>query len=384
MGAEHQYSQIDQLAVDVSFFHNAVEAWLATNDITIACGQWRDGAISELIPMDNGELLPARYDGCFTGVRELRLHSAPHHLHIDFGRIHCISYCVAPSICLGMKPAFEARLLILGPGNIPTDRWVVSLMLTDPYCGTTLNTHAVEAFFRLALSQAAQRPDLVDIDIEPDSLPADTRAELLSLLQHLIHRPSAHWAEIKSIMKPATGKAALPSQHNPPCLALLKQALALHDASLVIFRDKTLIEFKTDMLDGVHYYEEHGIASWQIGAFDQHHCHLSLGIVEKVLFSAEPVSCQGGGLNYSVWFLVSGSCGNPYRRNGYFSIVLNRPYTGHRPRLEVIEPVLSLYRSFCHEPWVHADDQFLQALKHGAPARHQQSYGEHDAETQQV
>lgn len=102
----------------------------------------------------------------------------------------------------------------------------------------------------------------------------------------------------------------------PMCLSLLEQSLKLREASLVIYRDRTLVEFKTDRLDAVHRYEERGHISWQIGVSDDHHCHLSLAAVESVLFSAEPVPCQGGGLNYTIWFLASGSAGNPWRRDG--------------------------------------------------------------------
>jgi len=46
----------------------------------------------------------------------------------------------------------------------------------------------------------------------------------------------------------------------------------------------------------LHRYEEAGHVSWQIGDQNDHHCHLSLDSVTRVLFSAKPVSCQGGGL----------------------------------------------------------------------------------------
>jgi hypothetical protein len=161
----------------------------------------------------------------------------------------------------------------------------------------------------------------------------------------------------------------LQDEVEPPFLPLLREALALRDASLVIFRDRTLIEFKTERLDGLHRYEEAGHVSWQVGDQHEHHCHLSLGGVTRVLFSAEPVSCQGGGLNYTVWFLTAAPCGNPYRRDGYFSIVLNRPYTGDEPRREVIEPVLSLYRRHRDLPFVEADETFLRVLKQGPPGR---------------
>jgi hypothetical protein len=104
---------------------------------------------------------------------------------------------------------------------------------------------------------------------------------------------------------------------------------------------------------------------------------LALGAVTKVLFSAEPVSCQGGGLNYTVWFLTSGPSGNPYRRDGYFSVVLNKPYEGEQPRLELIEPVIDLYRRFSTEAYVLADSGFLQVMSDGPPGRSSASSANH-------
>ncbi|APZ21222.1 hypothetical protein EGT86_31920 [Burkholderia pseudomallei] len=158
----------------------------------------------------------------------------------------------------------------------------------------------------------------------------------------------------------------------PVCLPLLHDALALQEASLVIYRDRTLVEFQTEKIDGVHRYVEHGHVSWQIGGLRDHHCHLALGAVVRVLFSAEPVSCQGGGLNYTIWFLTAGPSGNPWRRDGYFSVVLNRPYAGSAPRLEVIEPVLDLYRRYRDAPWVQADAGFMRVLDEGVPDRKRQ------------
>jgi hypothetical protein len=82
---------------------------------------------------------------------------------------------------------------------------------------------------------------------------------------------------------------------------ILRGALAFREASLVIYRHKTLVEFKTEKLGpGLSLYEEDGHVSWQIGAFDDHHCHLDVGACTSVVFGAEPVSCQGGRLNYTV------------------------------------------------------------------------------------
>jgi hypothetical protein len=359
----------DSLAVQAQFFHDAFAYWLTQPGVTIACGRWADGAISEIMPRGQAQLLPARYDGCFSGVRELRLADQPHHLHIDFGRVHALSYAVVPSVCLAFKPSFELRFLMIGPGNAPTDRWAVSLMLAAPYVQGALDDAAVLKFFDRVRHDATLRPDLVEFIVDPAVRAGRLAPQILSLLQAATGQsPGSSWLEAMSAMCPAASAGS--SEAEPLCLPVLQQALALRDASLVIFRDRALIEFKTDRLGGLHRYEEQGHVSWQIGALDDHHCHLSLGAVVRVLFSAEPVSCQGGGLNYTVWFLSAGSSGNPYRRDGYFSVVLNRPYTGDAARLEVIEPVLALYRRFQYEPWVQADENFLRVLENGPPDRH--------------
>lgn len=357
------------LAAQAQFFHDAFAHWLARPGVTIACGRWADGAISEIMPRGQAHLLPARYDGCFSGVRELRLSDQPHHLHIDFGRVHALSYAVVPSVCLAFRPSFELRFLMIGPGNAPTDRWAVSIMLAAPYVQGVLDRDAVLSFFHRVQHDAALRPELVEFIIDPAVRAGSMGPQILSLLQAATGQsPATSWQEALSAMCP--GPSASSPEAEPLCLPVLQEALALRDASLVIFRDRALIEFKTDLLGGLHRHEEQGHVSWQIGALDHHHCHLSLGAVVRVLFSAEPVSCQGGGLNYTVWFLSAGSSGNPYRRDGYFSVVLNRPYTGDAARHEVIDPVLELYRRFRHEPWVQADETFLRVLDHGPPDRH--------------
>ena len=358
----------DSLSEQARFFHGALEDWLREPDITVACGRWADGAIGELIPQGRGYLLPGIYEGCFAGVRELRLEDSPHHLHIDFGRVHRIRYVVAPSVCLDFKPSFEARLLVLGPGGAPSDHWVVSLMLSCPYDRGVLDSARVLRFLDLASEQAARRPDLVEFEVEPSVRETSEGQQLLQLLRARSAMPGGQWTELVASLCPTAAAASVP-ELDPPCIALLEKALRLRDASLVLFRDRTLVEFKTEKLDGLHRYVEHGHVSWQIGAFDDHHCHLSLGAVARVLFSAEPVSCQGGGINYTVWFLSAGPCGNPYRRDGYFSIVLNRPYQGNQPRLEVIEPMLALYREFSDIEWVQADPMFLEILAKGPPLR---------------
>jgi hypothetical protein len=55
----------------------------------------------------------------------VRLDAQPHHPHIDFGRVHAFSDAIAPSVCMAFKPSFEVRLLVIGPGGLPSDRWPV-------------------------------------------------------------------------------------------------------------------------------------------------------------------------------------------------------------------------------------------------------------------
>ena len=357
------------MQADVQFFHNAFAVCLADPGMTVACGRWSDGAILELLPQGQATLLPAAYDGCFAGVRELRLQGLPHHLHIDFGRIHKLSYAVTPSVCLAFKPSFEVRFLVLGPGGAPSDAWIVTLMLSAPYAHNTLDRTQVGNFFERAWQQSTLRPDLVEMRVDPSVKRSAVGPEILALLSKAsgLDPSKTNWQAALAAWMPLAQTTSWTPE--PWCLMLLHEALALKDASLVIYREKALIEFKTERLDGLHRYEEHGHVSWQIGALDDHHCHLALGAVTKVLFSAESVSCQGGGLNYTVWFLTAGPSGNPYRRDGYFSIVLNRPYDGNAPRQEVVAPVLDLYRRYSSDENVQADTVFLQVLADGPPPR---------------
>jgi hypothetical protein len=148
-----------------------------------------------------------------------------------------------------------------------------------------------------------------------------------------------------------------------PILRVLDESLGLRGASLVVYRKKTLVEFKTEHLrERVSAYEEGGHRSWQIGAFDDHHCHLDLDAIEEVLFDAEPVSCQGGRLNWTVWFLGKSDCGNPYRPNAVCSVTLNQPYTdvGERDG-GVVDPVYRLFDGVRHLDFVSASESFNAA-----------------------
>lgn len=148
-----------------------------------------------------------------------------------------------------------------------------------------------------------------------------------------------------------------------PVAAVLQAALALTDASFVVHRHGLLVEFKTDRLGQRLSLQRAGShRGWQVGAFEDHHCHADLDAVRRMLFDAEPVPCQGGRLNYTVWFLGEGDCANPHRRDGLFSVTLNRPYHGDgQPRLHLIGAVFALYDRVRGWPRVEASRAFVDA-----------------------
>lgn len=355
----------------IAFFERIARDWIHSGVATIACGGWNEvGAIAELIPRGNVELLPAAYQECFAGVRELRFTDAPHHIHFDLGRIYSARYCVTPSVCFGGRPSFEVRLLATGAGGTKTQRSSLAMMLTAPYTAGQPDLAQVTEFFVRARDHIRARPDLVEIEIAPEVMASADSGTILAALRAAVGRddevPSLR--EALAWIRPgapgqvnqADGKVAA---RDPALLPLLRDALQFRESSLVIYRERTLVELQTERLAGVFRYEEGGHVSWQVGEFEDHHCHLALGEITGVLFSAEPVSCQGGRLNYTVWFLVDGPCGNPYREEGYFSVVLNRPYEHGRPRRGIIGQVFELYSRYAHEPWVSADAEFLRALE---------------------
>ena len=145
---------------------------------------------------------------------------------------------------------------------------------------------------------------------------------------------------------------------------LLRRALSVRDASLVVHRRGVLVEFKTDLLlETLSVWEEEGYRSWQVGAFDDHHCHLALDAIVEVHLDAEPVSCQRGRINFTVWFLCKDDCGNPYRPRGLFSVTLNRPYEPDgSPRREILAQLADLYEDERHCPVLTVSPAFEDAL----------------------
>lgn len=150
-----------------------------------------------------------------------------------------------------------------------------------------------------------------------------------------------------------------------PAAAALQAALSLRDASFVVFRSGILAEFRTDQLrTGLCLYTHGARRSWQVGASNEHHFHPDLASVRRVLFDVEPVPCQGGRPNHTVWFLGAGNCGNPHRPDGLFSVTLNRPYDARgRPRADILEAVYALYERIRPWPLVEASEPFLVSYR---------------------
>jgi hypothetical protein len=199
----------DTLQARARFFHDAFARWLAEPGVTIACGRWAEGAISEIMPMGRATLLPGVYDDCFSGIREVRLDGQPHHLHIDFGRVHAFSYAIAPSVCMAFKPSFEVRLLVIGPGGLPSDRWIVSLMLAAPYKDGVLDHPAIVAFFQRAQRDAAERPDLVELQVDPAVRGGPVAPQILAAIAEATGQSSVpSWLEALAALCPASASSA--------------------------------------------------------------------------------------------------------------------------------------------------------------------------------
>jgi hypothetical protein len=357
-----------KLEDNCNFLHEVIGEWLDDRDVVISCGRWADGAISEFMPEGRAQLLPAKYEGCFSGVRELRLPNAEHHLHVDLGRVHQISYVVAPSVCLNFRPSMEVRFLTVGPGGAPTDRWSIAVLFSGH--GNREEFESAAARFATRFRKhAARQPEMVSLHVEPDVQHSAEGKAILEVFQSTFSLRDSDWPTLLSELNRKSPVAHHSREVTPICMDLLKDAVKLPGASLVIYRDRLLIEFQTELISGVYRFEEFGHVSWQIGKTSEHHCHLSLTSVDRVLFSAEPTDCQGGALNYTIWFLTSGPSGNPWRRNGYFAIVLNRPYKGEDPRMSVIQPLMDLYSAYRDRSWVNADAAFKDAWLNGPPGR---------------
>ncbi len=359
----------------IGFLRDVLQRWLARPDTVLACGRWSEGAVGEFNPVGRGQVLSARYKDCFAGVCDIRLEGQPHHLHVDLGRVYTVRYCLSLSVCFGFKPSLEARFMLAGPDGSASERWSLAAMVENPYLNGSLDEACLNAFVEEAADLCRRQPGWAGLWIDPEVWSSEAGPQIeQSLCRVAGINPSAPkaWEQALCIFRP---KPQMPAPAEPTAeplvLPLLKQALDLPEASLVILRERTLVELQTGQLEGVFKFVEQGYVSWQIGGYKQSHCHMDLYAITGVQFVAEPTPCQGGRLNFTIWFLTGDRSGNPYKWDGYFSVVLNQPYDGRgEPRVEVIEPMLALFRSYHGEAWGGADECFQKVADGGLDALH--------------
>lgn len=213
----------------IAFFESVLIEWLEAERVTVACGSWADGGIAELLPRGKATLLPAVYHGCFAGVRELRLEGLEHHMHIDLGRVHQLTYSIAPSVCFAGKPAFEVRLLTTGPGGARTSRWSVSLMLSRPYVSDALAPDEVAWFFERARLHVARRPDLVRFEVSPEVLRSERADDVRRCLATTLGLPTdAPWHDALRALD-GGAREAVDESSEPRSLELLREALRFRE-----------------------------------------------------------------------------------------------------------------------------------------------------------
>ncbi len=129
-----------------------ISDWLPQT-ICIVCGDWKNGAIMEIIPEGNVMLSEAKYDGCFAGMRDILLPGQPHHLHVNLGLFKNIVYEIAPSVCYGYRPAFNVSFT---GDNMDVSQKAFMFSINHPYDSNwVLKNGAVSMYFRLFMQHRA-------------------------------------------------------------------------------------------------------------------------------------------------------------------------------------------------------------------------------------
>jgi hypothetical protein len=354
------------LATKADFFHEVIDAWLGDGDIAILCGNWSDGVVSKIEPGLGAHLTPGRREHSLTGVRALRTQAGVALAQLDLGRVHQVCYAIAPSVESPSGLSLQIRFLITGPGGALTDRWLLAI---EPGVCVRVGLEQVRHFLTRACDHWKRAPDCVGFDIGADVRESEAGGCLLAMFAAALDRPVRHWADVLGVLSSGDGIDQPYASTPPVCLPVLAQALRLRDASLVICRDRTVVEVPTDKLAGIQSCQSTHLPGWCIGDVSEPHCHLALEAVTRVLFSAESSVSGVTEETYAVWFLTEDACGNPLRRNGYFSVRLNRTSSGDATQRKHIEALFDVYRSVMREPWVDADSAFLRAMRHGASTR---------------
>lgn len=144
--------------------------WLADPDLTLICGRWSDGGLMEVMPEGRATLTRPRYDGLFSGLRDLNLDGQHHHIHLDLEKLRRAVYLVAPSVCYGFRPSFEVRLC--ASDDVATTAFGLGLSVRRPYRRDQLSHEAVRRYLRRLASHRVSSPDVVGIRAVDGPLPS--------------------------------------------------------------------------------------------------------------------------------------------------------------------------------------------------------------------
>lgn len=169
----------------VEAMESIVRDWLADSETTIFCGHWPDGAIVELLPRGEAHLSGPRYEGVFSGLRELRLAQGAHHVHLDLGRLTRATYLIVPSVCYGFRPSFELRLT--ASGDDPARRFGLGFSMTHPYAGSRLREATALRYFQRAADHLDRYPDVASLAFRDAPMP-DGGVTDWSAIEALIER----------------------------------------------------------------------------------------------------------------------------------------------------------------------------------------------------
>lgn len=135
-----------------------LQSWLDEGGYVLFCGDWRNGAIMELLPSASARLSPPRYAGDFAGIRDLRVGDGAHHVHLDLARLSRARYLIAPSVCYGMRPSFELRFV--AEGRDPMREFGIGLSVRAPYDGPRVNVEVVHRYLARVVEHIDAFPDV--------------------------------------------------------------------------------------------------------------------------------------------------------------------------------------------------------------------------------
>lgn len=179
--------------------------WVGVPRIVFACGDWRTGAIMELLPRTVATLTATRYAEPFAGLRDIRLSGQGHHIHLDLAKMWHVVYAIVPSVCYGYRPSFEAHF-VSAIDAAPS----FAVMVRDPYRAGRLNREALVGYFRRMVDHLARFPEVVRFRVEaPPVAPSrETWAEIRACLAEACGDDDAPGSLLRSFEGMPTAEAA--------------------------------------------------------------------------------------------------------------------------------------------------------------------------------